>query len=324
MDSRNVKFTRDRKGFRVIISASRRTDIPAFYHRWLIRRIQQGFCLVANPFRPTQVTRVSLLPEEVIALVFWSKNPRPMFGSLDELDQRGYCYYFLVTLNDYPSELEPYLPALSERIGSFIQLSDRLGPHRIIWRYDPILLSNLTGAQYHEARFEALCRALSGHTERVLISVVDFYRKTTRRLRELERQDVLVEPVTAAQPEVLALLARLHEIAALYDINLRSCAEDAALGTVGIEPGGCIDGKLIQRLASPATSLVNDTTCRDQALRKKDPGQRPRCQCIASKDIGVNDTCLHGCRYCYATQNDALARRRHAEHDPESPILWSS
>jgi hypothetical protein len=308
----------------VIISASRRTDVPAFYHRWLIRRIQQGFCLVANPFRPTQVTRVSLLPEDVIAIVFWSKNPRPMFGDLDELDQRAYRYYFLVTLNDYPSELEPNLPPLSERIGSFIQLSERLGPRRVIWRYDPILLSNLTGSQYHETHFEGLCRALSGYTERVIISVVDFYRKTTRRLRELESQGILVERVTPAQPEVLALLARLHQIASLYRIDLRSCAEEAALGTVGIEPGSCIDGRLIQQLASPVTTLFDDPTCRDQAPRKKDPGQRLRCQCIASKDIGATDTCIHGCRYCYATQNDALARRRYVEHDPEAPILWST
>jgi hypothetical protein len=307
----------------VIISASRRTDIPAFYHRWLIRRIQQGFCLVSNPFRPTQVTRISLLPEDVTALVFWSKNPRPMFGSLDELDQRGYRYYFMVTLNDYPSELEPYVPLLSERIGSFLQLSERLGPRRVIWRYDPILLSNLTTAEHHEARFAGLCRALSGHTERVIISVVDFYRKTTRRLRELEGHGVLVAQVSPAQPEILALLARLHQIAAQYDIDLRSCAEDTALVTVGIEPGGCIDGKLIQQRASPVTSLFSDANGRDQALRKKDPGQRPGCRCVASKDIGVNDTCLHGCRYCYATQSDTLARRRHAEHDPESPILWS-
>jgi hypothetical protein len=307
----------------VIISASRRTDIPAFYSRWLMQRIRAGFCLVANPFRPSQVVRVSLLPEDVTAMVFWSKNPQPLLGQLDELDRLGYCYYFLMTLNDYPTELEPNLPGLKDRIRTFIELSDKLGPKFVVWRYDPVVISNLTPAQYHETRFEKLCRALSGRTERAVVSVVDFYRKTDRRLSELENRGVIVNRYTAGQPEMLALLTRLNQIASAYGIELCSCAEEPALSAAGVKPGSCIDGVLVQKLCPQVAAPRHVFALGDSILAGKDPGQRARCRCVLSKDIGANDTCLHGCRYCYATRSDALARRRYNEHDPESPILWS-
>jgi hypothetical protein len=320
--SRRLFRTPRRIRFKVIISASRRTDIPAFYLPWLLGRIEEGFCLVANPFRPSQISRVSLLPEAVTAWVFWSKNPRPMLTELNRFDRRGYRYYFLITLNDYPHELEPNLPPLAQRVDTFIRLSERLGPRRVIWRYDPIVFSNLTPTSFHQSRFEGLCRALGGHTERVVISVVDFYKKTERRLGELERQGLEVERASGTHEKAVALLVRLKQIAESYRISLRSCAEDESFEDVGIAPGACIDGELIDELGRSDRDPVPAGADRGVALVAKDSGQRARCQCIQSKDIGAPDTCLHGCRYCYATCSDALAQKRYAAHDPQSPILF--
>jgi hypothetical protein len=308
----------------VIISASRRTDIPAFYQVWLMRRIEQGFCLVPNPFRPSQVSRISLLPEHVTAFVFWSKNPKPMVPSLTRLDRLGYPYYFLFTLNDYPAELEPHLPLLVERINTFLEISGQVGPHRIIWRYDPIVLSTITTASYHQIRFERLCRAMSGHTARVIVSALDFYRKTARRLEQLRDRGIIFERTSAKEIETARLLLQLSEIAASYRIELQSCAEEPELAINGVKPGACIDPSLIDYLASlrRSHSQVEATLTRASEY-KKDNGQRAQCLCVESKDIGAFDTCLHGCRYCYATNSDSVARRRFATHDPSSPTLWT-
>ena len=138
----------------MIVSVSRRTDIPAFYSDWFIGRVRDGFCLVPNPFNKKQIARISLRPEDVDCFVFWSKNPRPLTRRLDELDRRGFRYYFLVTLNDYPPELEPALPDLGDRLAAFRDLADTLGPDRVVWRYDPIILSNRTDGAYHRRVFE--------------------------------------------------------------------------------------------------------------------------------------------------------------------------
>jgi hypothetical protein len=293
----------------VIISASRRTDIPALYHQWFMNRIRDGFCLVPNPFNRRQISRVSLKVEDVDALVFWSKNPHPMLKHLDELDRLEYPYYFLFTLNDYPSELEPGLPDLKERIRTFKLLAQRVGPKRVIWRYDPIVISSISSFAFHERRFERLSRSLSGYTGRVIVSAVSYYRKTERRLGELADQGITVHKHGVDHPEMLALLSSLSTLALASGMEMQSCAEQRDLRPVGLSPASCIDGRLIQELGGTA-SLT------------KDPGQRPHCRCVPSRDIGVNDTCVHGCRYCYATRDPVLACRRHAEHDPRSPMLW--
>jgi len=190
----------------VIISASRRTDIPALYHQWFMNRIRDGFCLVPNPFNRKQISRVSLKVEDVDALVFWSKNPHPMLKHLDELDRLGYLHCFLFTLNDYPSELEPALPDLEERIRTFKLLAEKIGPKRVIWRYDPIVISSISPFTFHEQRFERLSRSLSGYTGRVIVSAVSYYRKTERRLGELAKQGITIHKNGVDHPEMLALL----------------------------------------------------------------------------------------------------------------------
>jgi len=294
----------------MIISASRRTDIPALYSDWFMNRIRAGWCQVPNPLNYNQLSYISLRPDNVTAIVFWSKNPAPMLRYLDELDERGLRYYFQFTLNDYPKTLEPKIPRLEDRLETFQELSSRLGPLRIMWRYDPIIISNRTPLVFHLDKFSKIATALKGSTRRVMVSLVDYYQKTDRRLSLLERRGFQFERGISHSPQALKLLEELAEIARYNGMEIFTCAEEFDFSKVGVPPGRCIDGELISKL----WSLKVPT--------KKDPTQRAACLCVVSKDIGMNDTCLHCCRYCYATRNAPVARRRHSQHDPNSPVIW--
>jgi hypothetical protein len=288
----------------MIISASRRTDLPAFYSTWFMNRIRAGYCFVPNPRYPEKISRVSLRPEDVDAIVFWSKNPRPLLSALDELSARGYTYYFQFTLNDYPKVLEP-VPSLQRRLKTFHQLSSRLGPSRVVWRYDPIVITAHTGYDFHAAAFEKLVTQLRGATQRVVLSVVDLYRTVDQRLAT---HGLSPDPEAAQSYKMLQLLRHFAEVSKAAEIVPYSCAEDQAFSKAGVCPGSCIDAELLASLGVSAS-------------RRKDAGQRLSCHCVQSRDIGLNDTCLHNCTYCYATLNQQAAHRRHALHDPNSPIM---
>jgi len=296
----------------VIISASRRTDIPALYSKWFINRIRVGWCQVPNPLNYGQLSYVSLRPEDVDAIVFWSKNPAPMFDYLGDLDALGFRYYFQFTLNDYPSQLEPEVPSLDERIHTFRKLSSRLEPIRVIWRYDPIIISNRTPHDFHRENFSKIANALSGFTGRVMVSFADYYQKTERRLSELEKFGFKFDRRAANSRGGWDLLKDLAAIARDHHMEIFTCAEERDFSKVGAPPGCCIDGELLRELWSL------------HGHEKKDPTQRLECLCVVSKDIGINDTCVHGCPYCYSTRNLDLAQRRYSEHDPNSPVLWGS
>lgn len=293
----------------MIISASRRTDLPAFYGRWFGHRLAAGWCLVPNPFNAKQVGRVDLTPGAVDAFVFWTKNPRPFFLLLDELDRLGHRYYFQFTLNHYPGPLEPGLPPLDERLASFKALSARLGPQRVVWRYDPIVISNRTDWDYHARVFAGLCAGLAGFTERVMLSLVHPYAKTRRRLAALEGQGFRFNFEAKEDPRTGELLVRMARTAREAGIEPHSCAADPDWATYGISPGACVDGGLIAGL----WGLDN--------AWPRDPGQRGSCRCSLSRDIGINHTCRHDCAYCYATISAKTARERHLRHDPQGPSL---
>ncbi len=287
----------------MIISASRRTDIPAFYAEWLINRIRAGYCTVPNPFYRKQVYQVSLRPEEVDVIVFWTRNPRPLLAHLDELDQRGFRYYFQYTIVGNPRDLDPKSPPVKVAVDTFRALSDRLGPARVIWRYDPIVLSPQTPPDFHRANFQRLAEALRGCTQRSLVSTVNLYRKAKRRL-------VTVDADQPWPAETLAELMRdLAALAQANGIDIFSCASEVDWQPCGIGAGKCVDDALIAK----AFELP--------VLGKKDPGQRQSCGCVVSKDIGMYDSCLFGCRYCYATRDFARARQNYDRHDPQSPSL---
>lgn len=294
----------------MIISASRRTDIPAFYSQWFINRIRAGFCVVPNPFNTKQLSHVSLKPDDVDVIVFWSKNPSPLISHLDELDALGFRYYFQFTFNDYPYALEPGVPSAYERVETFLKLSKRLGSMRVIWRYDPIIISNMTSVDFHRETFARIANDLSGATHRVMVSICDFYAKTDRRLATLQQEGYSFDKEAAYSKDMTNLLRDIAIIATKHNIEVHTCAEDLNFSDLGIQPGMCIDADLVRKIWGISVCAM------------KDPTQRGHCRCVVSKDIGMNDTCMHGCRYCYATRNNALAERRHSEHDPNSPAIW--
>jgi hypothetical protein len=294
----------------MIISASRRTDIPAFYARWFINRVRAGYCTVPNPFNPGQVTHVSLRPEEVDVIVFWTRNPRPMFRHLDELDRRGYRYYFQYTLLDYPRLIDRKGPPVQASLDTFRELAGRIGPERVIWRYDPIVFSNLTGARFHQETYARIARALRGHTHRSVISLMDMYRKLEKRMRALAEQGVRVVTGDGQPgPRFDELMHAMVDAAHQNGMHIFSCAETRDLQAYGIRPGKCIDDDYIGQVFGL------------EVTHRKDPSQRAACGCVASRDVGMYETCLFGCQYCYATSSFERARLNYRAHDPRSPSL---
>jgi hypothetical protein len=293
----------------MIISASRRTDIPAFYSPWFMNRIRARTCLVVNPFNSRQVSRVSLEPADVDVIVFWTRYPRPMFRHLSELDRLGYRYTFQYTLLGYPRAIDRAAPSLAASISAFRELAQRIGPERITWRYDPIFLSNLTDTSYHRGRYRHIAEALKGCAHRSVISIMERYRKIERRLKGL--QSAGVEPVEVPSDEWAGLFRDLADAARQNGMNLSACAAEMDLSPFGIEPGRCIDADALSRVFGLHLHPL------------KDPSQRKACGCTVSRDIGAYDTCSFGCAYCYATGSLERARANRRRHDPHGEFLMA-
>jgi hypothetical protein len=291
----------------MIVSASRRTDIPAFYAEWMVRRLREGYCTVANPYNRDQVARISLKPEDVETIVFWTRNPRPLMPYLDELDSRGYRYYFQFTILGYPRELDPKVPPADTAVEAIRELAERLGPRRVIWRYDPVVFTGITPPAFHEENFRRLAESLKGHTRRVVVSIVDMYRKIEKRLRKLEGSPAAMRPCDAGDFETL--MRALAGVALQNGMEIVSCAEETNLRPFGILPGKCVDDRVI----AEAFGI--------KVLATKDPAQRKACGCVVSRDVGMYESCLFGCQYCYATKNFDQARLNFESHDPSSPSL---
>ena len=293
----------------MIISASRRTDIPAFYARWFINRIRAGFCTVPNPFDAGQITRVSLTPEDVDVIIFWTRNPRPLFPYLSELDQSGYRYYFQYTLMANPRLIDPGCPPADTSIKTFRDLAELIGPDRVIWRYDPIVFSEITPDSFHRETYARLARAFHGCTRRSVISILDMYPKIRPRLEQIKRQGAGLLPFDVNDAWFGELMRHIVAEANENGMGIVSCAEELDLAQFGIRPGKCVDDNYISQVFGL------------EVAHTKDPNQRKACGCVVSKDIGAYDSCLFGCTYCYATQNFERARRRHGRHNPDSTSL---
>jgi hypothetical protein len=293
----------------MIISASRRTDIPALYAPWFRRRLDEGYCLVPNPMNPSQVARVSLRPEDVDAIVFWTRHARPLFDTLPVLDRRDYRYYFLYTITGYGPPVEPRTPPLEIAVRTFRELSARLPLGAVVWRYDPVLIGPAFPLRDHARRFEYIASNLAGYANRVVLSIVDLYRKTIRRMGRLYEWGTEISRDPEMDAELPVLLEELVKLARQNGMRLEMCAEPDDYTDLRIRKSKCIDDRLLAELFGGAWE------------GRKDPGQRPHCGCVVSKDIGVPDTCTFGCAYCYATRSDELARERHARHDTASDSL---
>ena len=288
----------------MIISASRRTDIPSYYSDWFFNRLETGYVCTRNPMNCHQVSRISLSPDVVDGIVFWTKNPSPMLHKLHLL--KDYPYYFQFTLNAYGKDMEAGIPNKNDVIvPAFQKLSQMIGPERIIWRYDPIILTPKYTAQYHVHYFEALAKRLSGYTDKCIISFVDMYR----HLRTVSR-DMQFLPLGTA--EMYELAGHFADIALKYSLKLETCAEAVALSQFGISHGHCIDGELFERITGQPLSLA------------KDKNQRKECGCMASIDIGMYNSCANGCKYCYANHSFSAVRKNICSHDPASPLLYGN
>jgi hypothetical protein len=292
-----------------IISASRRTDIPAFYSEWFMGRVREGRVRYANPFGG-QVYEVSLRPEDIHSIVFWSKNFQPLEPHLPGLEAMGYDFIFHFTLTGLPKPFEGYVPPWQEAVQSFLRLSDRYGPKRVLWRFDPIIFSNITGPDYFKRSFETLARRLERATERCYFSFVSLYPKVRLNLQRLAfgRGDPAGRPYNPSYPEKLSLVKEMVGIAHSHGITLYACC-DEALAISGVRPARCVDGELLSELFphKPKQSKVTPT--------------RKGCHCTQSRDIGAYDTCPHGCVYCYANLNHELAQSRFEAHDPSADML---
>lgn len=285
----------------MILSVSRRTDIPNYYSEWFINRIKEGHLYVRNPMNPHQISRIICSPDVVDCIVFWTKNPANMLDKLDSL--RDYIYYFQFTLTGYGRDVEPNLPdKRAELIPTFRKLSERIGKEGVIWRYDPILFSPRYSMDYHLKAFEEIADNLAGYTERVVISFIDLYAKIQRNARELGIRQPTIE-------EMNDLAARMAAIAAEHNLRIETCAEQIDLEAAGVSHGSCIDKKLIERL----------TGCKISG--EKDKNQRKECGCMESVEVGTYNTCKNGCVYCYANGSPEQVRRSCGLYDAHAPLL---
>ncbi len=281
----------------MIVTASRRTDIPAFYSAWFLNRLKAGHVLVPNPRNPQRLGRVELSPRIVDCIVFWSKNPAPMFERLGEIESLGYPFIVHFTLTPYGRDIESGLPPKNTLLETFIELARRIGPQRVVWRYDPIIVDGRFSAAWHTERFDALCGVLHPHAHRCMVSFVDPYKSIAGSFRAVIRE------------EMRAVAAGLSRVAGGYGIALSTCAEEADLDEFGIGHGACVDKKHIEQVIGARLDV------------KTDMNQREMCLCAEAVDVGAYNTCPHGCRYCYAVSSPGAAARGLAAHDPSAPML---
>jgi len=287
----------------MIISVSRRTDIPAFYSDWFFTRLQEGFVLVRNPMNMHQVSKIKLTSDVVDCFVFWTKNPAAMIERhSNNLQKMQIPFYFQFTVNPYNKIIEQFVPEKKMVFDTFISLANLIGKERMIWRYDPIIFTDTIDFAYHVKYFELIAQKLAPYTNKCIISFLDFYKKTQRNMQAIPFSDPSLE-------QKLDLSRQLYTIASELGLKLVTCAEMLDLSEIGIRHGKCIDSGLIAHL------------CGGKVLAKKDKNQREECGCIESIDIGTYNTCKHGCLYCYANFNREIVEKQALLHNPLSPLL---
>ena len=284
----------------MILSVSRRTDIPQYYSDWFFNRMKEGFLYVKNPMNSHQVSRIELSPDLVDLVVFWTKNPEPMMKRIDELGEIP--YYIQFTLTGYGRGMEPGLPDKRELIRIFRETAETAGRNRMVWRYDPVLLNERYPAEYHFRAFEAIAEGSCGCTDKVVISFLDCYGKTKRNMRGI--------PLETPDTETMKRMGETFvKTAERFGMRVESCAEAVDLSDVGIRHGSCIDPAMAEQILGVPIHV------------KKDKNQRPVCGCVESVETGAYDTCLCGCKYCYANDSEEAVKRRRAVYDADSPLL---
>ncbi|MGF1608043.1 MAG: DUF1848 domain-containing protein [Kiloniellales bacterium] len=294
----------------MIVSASYRSDIPAFYGEWFLNRLEAGFCRVANPYGGAPY-RVPLAGPQVDGFVFWTRNALPFQAALERLAGAGAPFVLQYTLTGYPRPLETSVVDAAAAVETMRMLARRFGPRALVWRYDPVLLSSLTPPAWHLATFARLAKALTAGpgpaSDEVVLSFAQIYAKTRNNLERAAKRHGFTwqdPPVVEKQ----ALLAELAGIAREHGLSASLCSQPELSSEGPLQPARCIDAARLSDLAQ-----------RPIAARTK--GNRPGCLCSESRDIGAYDSCPHGCVYCYAVRSPTLAKRRYRAHDPECEFL---
>ena len=285
----------------MILSVSRRTDIPNYYSEWFFNRLKDGFLYVRNPMNFHQISEIKIPPDVVDCIVFWTKNPLPMMERLDELE--AYNYYFQFTLTGYGNDVERNLPnKKTSVIPIFQELSNKIGKEKVVWRYDPIFFSNRYNVQYHLKAFRSIAEALSGYTEKCVISFLDIYPKNKKNMDNLLSYDL-------SDSELREFAKELSNIAKENHIKIGSCAEKVDLDEYGIIHNSCIDKELIEKIIGCKLKI------------NKDKNQRIECGCVESVEVGTYNTCKNGCVYCYANYSAKSVESNFQKYDPLSPLL---
>lgn len=290
----------------MIISASYKTDIPRFYGKWFLNRLEAGYCKMINPYG-RQIYEVSLKREDVDGFVFWTKNIGPFMNTLETVRRLGYPFMVQYTIHNYPKTLERSVIDFAKSVKFVRNLAELYGPNVTVWRYDPILFTSLTPFEFHLRNFEIIACELEESTNEVVISFAQIYRKTKNNLEKAasgwgfnwEDPDDKIK---------LQLASNLAEIARDHGMQLTMCSQCKYSKAKGVKEARCIDAIRLSRISG-------------FKIRAKLKGNREDCGCYESKDIGDYDTCPHGCIYCYAVRNWELAKSRYREHDPDSEFL---
>lgn len=289
---------------KLIISASRRTDIPAFYAEWFMNRVRDEKVIIYNPYNKLG-QEISLSPEDVDVIVFWSKNYGPLLNKLDELKDK-YRLYFLFTITGLKGILEENVIDPNIALEQFINISSKFSPEHIQWRFDPIVLTNVTEADFYIKKFTEIAKKLYGYTHRCYISFANIYTKVLRNFEYLEKvRDIKLLDKNMIYKKEIA--ERLADIGEKYDIKLYSCCNDFLISD-RISKASCIDAEYLNRLFN-----IN--------IKSSKSPTRKQCGCYKSVDIGVYNTCPNGCYYCYANYNRELAVKNYNQHNPESMFL---
>lgn len=289
----------------MIVSASYRTDVPAFYGEWLMRRLEAGWCDVRNPYGG-KPWRVDLGAEAVDGLVLWTRNLAPFERHLDTIRRRGHPFYVQYTVTGYPRPLESSVPDPARAIESIRRTVDRFGPGTVVWRYDPVFVTSLTPLEWHRATFARLADAMAGLVDEAVVSFAAIYRKTARNAEAAAGR----HRFTWCDPDIREKRALLDELATLArrrGITLTLCAQPE-LETPDTPAARCVDANRLARSAG-------------RAIAAREKGNRTGCRCAESRDVGAYDTCAHGCVYCYAVGSPGLAKRRLAAHDATASKL---
>jgi hypothetical protein len=292
----------------MIVSASYKTDIPAFYAEWFLNRVDAGFVRTVNPYS-RRIQTVPLTRDSVDGFVFWTRNVGPFFGVLDEVRRRGFPFVVQYTITGYPRALDRATIPADQAIAHLHRLNRTFGAAVPVWRYDPVVVSSLTPPDWHVDAFARLCRGIAGAVDEVVLSFAHVYRKTARnldaaaRLFEFQWSD-------PSQPEKAALLSRLAAVAAENGLHASLCGQPDLSGA-GLSEARCIDAGRLERAGGGGQRAVT-------AARKP---HRARCGCFSSRDIGDYDSCPHGCVYCYAVGSRTRAKATFARHDPSDEIL---